>query len=102
MLSIPLIYSHYLYSLDFYEFVFACSVKGVYYSLGSLSPQQRFEMMERCCSSVTTQFYWQAKYSTPLRHDVGPIQKEIGQVLSWLLFLFDLSPPAEPTLCKFG
>ena len=49
------------------------NVGGVYTFLGSVSLQQKFEVMDT--RSVTAQFYWQTKENTSLRHESGPTQK---------------------------
>ena len=60
--------------------------------LGSVLPQQRFEMVDQCYSSVTAQsFIQQTKDSTPFRHEGGPTIEEKPQ--SWLP-LFCLLPPS--------
>ena len=43
-------------------------------------------------------FIWQAKESISLKYKGGLTQKREAQ--SWLLFLYVLSPPTEPALCK--
>ena len=51
-------------------------VRGVCNFLGSVSPQQRFEMADQCYSSVTAQsFIGQAKESTTSRCEGGPTPK---------------------------
>ena len=60
--------------------------------LGSVLPQQRFEMVDQCYSSVTAQsFIQQTKDGTPFRHEGGPTIEEKPQ--SWLP-LFCLLPPS--------
>ena len=60
--------------------------------LGSVLPQQIFEMVDQCYSSVTAQsFIQQTKDSTPFRHEGGPTIEEKPQ--SWLP-LFCLLPPS--------
>ena len=55
-------------------------VRRVCTLLSSVLPQQRFEMADQCYSSVTAQsFIWQAKESTPLRHEGGLTPKERSQ-----------------------
>ena len=63
--------------------------------------------MDQCYSSMLhLSFIWQAKGNTSLRREDGPTQKigreekPLAQV--WLLFLFAISPPPEPALCKSG
>ena len=72
--------------------------------LGSVLPQQRFEMVDQCYSLITAQgFIWQAKESTPFPlHDSGPTPKERAQSRLASAF-FRLSPPhLEPALCKLA
>ena len=56
-------------------------------------------------TSVTTQlqlsFIWQAKENTSSRCESGLTQNK-REAQSWLLFLYALSPPREPALCKLG
>ena len=60
------------------------NVGGVYTFLSSVSLQQKFEAMDT--SSVTAQFYWQAKENTSLRHESGPTQKMQREESPWLSF----------------
>ena len=78
-------------------------VRGVCNFLGSVSPQQRFEMADQCYSSVTAQsFIWQAKESTPSRCEGGLTPKEtLSSVLASSFYSFVSSSP-EPVLCKSG
>ena len=63
--------------------------------LGSVSLQQRFEMVDQCYSSVTAQsLIWQAKESSPSRHEGGPAPNERPQ--SILASLFVSSPLSLP------
>ena len=83
--------------------------------LGSALPQQKFEAADLCYilvmaqfkwqGSVTAQlqlsFIWQAKENTSSRCESGLTQNK-REAQSWLLFLYALSPPREPALCKLG
>ena len=68
--------------------------------LGSVSPQQKFEVMDRPVLQLS--FIWQAKENTFLRHEGGPTQKKQSEknptAQFWLLFLyvFFSSPWARP------
>ena len=77
---------------------------GVCDFLGSVSPQQKFEVMDQ--TSVIPQFYWQAKENTSSRCEGWLTQKtQRGQkplAQFWLLFLYIFSPFPEPGLCKLG
>ena len=70
-------------------------VGGVCNFLGSVLPQQRFEMADQCYSSVTAQsFIQQAKESTPSRHEDRPTWKERPQSgLASSFYMFCLLPP---------
>ena len=70
-------------------------VGGVCNFLGSVLPQQRFEMADQCYSSVTAQsFIQQAKESTPSRHEDRPTGKESPQSgLASSFYMFCLLPP---------
>ena len=76
------------------------NVGGVYTFLGSVSLQQKFEVMDR--PSVTAQFYWQAKENTSLRHESMPKQKTQrekkppGPILAPLFICFFLLPLGLP------
>ena len=77
------------------------NVGGVYTFLGSVSLQQKFEVMDT--HSVTAQFYWQTKENTSLRHESGPTQKMQREESPRLKFgpsFYVFSPPPEPVLCK--
>ena len=65
-------------------------VGGVWNFLGSVLPQQRFEMVDQCYLFVTAQFYL-TKDSTPLQHDGRPTTKKSPQS-SWLPLFIHLSP----------
>ena len=60
----------------------------------SVSPQQRFEMVDQCYRSVTVRFIQQAKDSTPLRHKgvLNPKGERLNP--SWLPHFIHLSPPS--------
>ena len=76
-------------------------VRGECSFLGSVSPQQKFEMTDPvlplCHSSVL--FGKQRKIHPRGMRVVDP-KEERAQ--SWLLFLYGFSPPREPALCKLG
>ena len=65
-------------------------VLGVCNFLGSVSLEQRFDMVGQCYSLVTAQsFIPQAKESTPLRCEGGPTPKERSQsVLASSVYMF--------------
>ena len=50
-------------------------------------------------------FIWQAKDTTPSRHEGGPIPKDVKRII-WLnfgsAFYVFFPPPPEPVLCKLG
>ena len=82
--------------------MFTGSVRGVCNVLSSVLSQQKFEAMDGPVLQLS--FIWQAKENTSLRYEGGPTQKmqreEKPPAEIWLLFLYDLSPPPEPALCK--
>ena len=83
-------------------------VGGVCNFLGSDSRQQRFGMADHCYSSLMAQsFIWQAKESTPLRHEGGLTPKERSQsILASSLYMFVSFPssdcPMQIELAKKG
>ena len=70
-------------------------VGGVCNFLASVSPQQRFEMVDQCYSSVIAEsFIWQTKDSTPSRHEGRPTPKErLQSVLASSFYTFVFSTP---------
>ena len=74
-------------------------VRGACNFLGSVSPQQRFEMVDRCYSSVTAQFYLANKNSIPSRHKGGLTPKERPQSILASSFYMFVSSPASSLPC---
>ena len=70
-------------------------VGGVCNFLGSVSLQQKFEMADQCYSSLTAQFYSQAKEGTPSRLTEGGLTpKERPQsILASSFYTFVFSSP---------
>ena len=66
------------------------SVGGVCNFLSSASPQQRFEMVDQCYSSVSAQFYRQAKDSLPSKCEGRLTPKGESLNLSWLYLFIHL------------
>ena len=64
-------------------------VGGVCNFLASVSPQQRFEMVDQCYSSVIAEsFIWQTKDSTPSRHEGRPTPKGEASICLGFLLLY--------------
>ena len=96
ILSLFLSFPESLTSACLYRYI--NNVGGVCNFLGSVSLQQRFEMVDQCYSSVAAQsFIWQTKESTPLRCEGRPTTKERPQsVLASSFNVFCLLPRACP------
>ena len=73
-------------------------VGRVCYFLSSVLPQQRFEMVDQCYNLVTAQsLIWQAKESTPLRHEGRLTPKERPQsILASCFYTFCLLSRSLP------
>ena len=74
--------------------------------LGSVAPQQRFEMVDQCCSLFKAQsFIWQTKNHTPSRHE-GRSPPRRGLSLIWLpllkVFSFPLTCSVQIRTCQEG
>ena len=79
------------------------SVGRVCNFLGSVSPQQRFEIADRCYSSVKAQsFIWQTKDNMPFRREGGPTPKKRPQSISASSFYTFLSPPSQACPMQTG
>ena len=79
------------------------SVGGMCNFLGSVSPQQKFEMADQCYSLVTAQLYLEKQRVVhPRVVSAGCLQRRDLNP-SWLPPFIYLSPPhLEPALCKLG
>ena len=77
-------------------------VRGVCNFLGSVSPQQRFVMVDQYYPSVTAQnFIQQTKESTPFRHE-GRLTTKEGPILPPLFTWFVSSPWTCPMYIGLG
>ena len=86
------------------DFFTSYSVGGMCNFLGSVLPQQKSVVTDR--SSVTAQFYWQAKENISSRCESRQPkrweEKRNPQLKFSSSFYMFFSPPSEPALCKLG
>ena len=83
-------------------------VRGVCNFLGSISLQQKFEVMDGPVLQlhVTAQIYLESKEKYILKAwghaDPNDVKRRGPPTQFWLLFLYGFSPPVGPALCKLG